>query len=158
LVISGWFPKVAAHCDAARHDVRVSPSIVHAVVTVPRDWTVVSGGRDIAIADGADSRQYELEIEDASELALAATRGLEISTDRFQPADGPAVALRTVLAPGSAARGTRLMAAAKDVLAVLSRWYGRCPAPQLTVVDVGWRSPDARAAFPGLFATAGRWL
>src|SRR5262245_21123492 len=160
LLVAGWFPKLAADCDADRHESRVPASTLHATITVPRGWTVVSGARESESdsADGTDSQRYELELENASELAWAATRGLEISVDRFQPAGASAVTLRTVLAPGSAERSARILTGAKDALRVLSQWYGHSPASQLTVVEVGWNSLDARAAFPGLMASAARWL
>src|SRR5262245_17127603 len=45
LLLAGWFPKLATDCDIDRHEIRVPASAVHATVTVPRGWTVVSGGR-----------------------------------------------------------------------------------------------------------------
>ena len=87
-----------------------------------------------------------------------AARGYETRIERIERAGAEPLAVRFILKPDTAGRGSRLIDATTSALKRLDEWHGPLAIPELTVIDLPWNSPWAGASYAGTVVTTARAL
>ena len=109
-------------------------------------------------AIAAPASAQEQPAGDLPPALMAATASLQLRVERYAPDGRPPVELRVWTRPDAGAQADRILAIAQVTLTMLDSWFGAYPHPRLTVVDAGWRSGLAGAAYPAVAATTTRWI